>query len=140
VFSIYGERGTIDILAWHAATGTLLVIELKTELVDVQELIGMIDRKRRLAAQIALDRGWRARTVATWVVISQDRTNRRRVSAHRTVLRAAFPQDGHRVRAWLRAPAGPANALSLCSATAATEGGRPACRQPKRVRCRSPAF
>ena len=38
-FSIYGERGAIDVLAWHAATRTLLVIELKTEIVDVQELL-----------------------------------------------------------------------------------------------------
>lgn len=31
-FSIYGQRGVIDILAWHAATRSLLVIELKTEM------------------------------------------------------------------------------------------------------------
>lgn len=37
-FSIYGERGVIDILAWHAATRSLLIIELKTELVDSQAL------------------------------------------------------------------------------------------------------
>ena len=30
-FSIYGERGIIDILAWHPARGILLVVELKTE-------------------------------------------------------------------------------------------------------------
>jgi hypothetical protein len=28
-FSIYGERGIIDQLAWHAATSHLLVVELK---------------------------------------------------------------------------------------------------------------
>ena len=38
-FAIHGERGIIDILAWHAASRTLLVIELKTELVDVQETV-----------------------------------------------------------------------------------------------------
>jgi transcriptional regulator with XRE-family HTH domain len=30
-FSIYGGRGVVDLLAWHAATVHLLVIELKTE-------------------------------------------------------------------------------------------------------------
>jgi hypothetical protein len=50
-FSIYGERGTIDILAFHPPTGALVVIELKTELVDVQDLIGSVDRYRRLAAK-----------------------------------------------------------------------------------------
>ena len=62
-FSIYGERGAIDVLAWHEPTRTLLVIELKTEIVDVQELIGTLDRKRRLAPKIALERGWRPVTV-----------------------------------------------------------------------------
>jgi transcriptional regulator with XRE-family HTH domain len=57
-YSIYGERGVIDILAWHAATRNVLVVELKTEIVDVQELIGRLDQKRRLAPRIARERGW----------------------------------------------------------------------------------
>jgi transcriptional regulator with XRE-family HTH domain len=43
-FAHYGERGVIDILAWHASTGSLLVIELKTALIDMQDLIGGMDR------------------------------------------------------------------------------------------------
>ena len=39
-FSIYGERGVIDVLAWHPARRAILVIELKTELVDINELMG----------------------------------------------------------------------------------------------------
>ena len=39
-FSKWGERGVIDILGWHAPTRTLLIVELKTEIVDVQRLIG----------------------------------------------------------------------------------------------------
>ena len=66
-FSEYGERGAIDVLAWHAPTRTLLVIELKTELVDVQEMLGTLDRKRRLARKVAADRGWDAVAVAVWV-------------------------------------------------------------------------
>jgi transcriptional regulator with XRE-family HTH domain len=57
-FSIYGERGVIDILAWHVATRSLLVIELKTAIVDVQELVGTFDRKMRLAIRVARERGW----------------------------------------------------------------------------------
>ncbi len=48
-FSIYGERGIIDVLAWRPARRILLVIELKTEIVDVNETLGTLDRKRRLA-------------------------------------------------------------------------------------------
>ncbi len=112
-FSIYGERGAIDILAWHAATRTLLVIELKTELVDVQELLSTLDRKRRLAPQIARDRGWHPAVVATWVILTGSRTNRRRVAVHRNVLRAALPVDGRTMGDWLRHPSGPVAALSL---------------------------
>lgn len=36
-FSIDGERGVIDILAWHAESATLLIIELKTELADTTQ-------------------------------------------------------------------------------------------------------
>ncbi len=43
-FAIYGERGVIDILAFHPRSRALLVIELKTGIVDVQALIGTVDR------------------------------------------------------------------------------------------------
>ena len=124
-FSEYGERGAIDILAWHASTRTLLVIELKTEIVDVQEMLGTLDRKRRLARKVARDRGWDASVVATWVIVSEHRTNRRRVDAHRSVLRAALPAGGHEIRAWLGAPRDSIAALSFWSFNDETRGNRP---------------
>jgi hypothetical protein len=121
-FAIFGERGVIDILAWHAATRTLLVIELKTEIVDIQDLVGTVDRKRRLAAQIARERGWDPLVIATWVVVADSATNRRRVRAHERMLRAAFPDEALDVRRWLRAPRGAINALTFLSF--ATGGSR----------------
>jgi transcriptional regulator with XRE-family HTH domain len=114
-FSIYGERGIIDILAYHAASGSLLVIELKTAIVDVNELVGTLDRKVRLAPRIAADRGWHARDVSRWVVVARARTSQRRIEAHRSMLRAAFPQDGHAMRHWLAEPSGAVSALSMWS-------------------------
>jgi transcriptional regulator with XRE-family HTH domain len=93
-FSIYGERGVIDLLAWHEASGTLVVIELKTAIVDMNELIGTFDRKQRLAARIAADRGWNVRTVSAWLIVGESRTNRRRVAEHRTLLGSGLPRDG----------------------------------------------
>ncbi|MDQ3553663.1 MAG: helix-turn-helix transcriptional regulator [Chloroflexota bacterium] len=112
-FAIYGERGVIDILAFHPASGSLLVIELKTEIVDVQDLVGGVDRKTRLAAQVARSRGWMARSTACWVVVRDTRTNRRRMTAHGSMLRSAFPADGHAVRSWLVRPRGSMRALSF---------------------------
>lgn len=44
-FSIYGERGSIDILAYHPATGSLLVIEVNSAVPDVHATLAGIDRK-----------------------------------------------------------------------------------------------
>ena len=114
-FSISGERGFIDLLAWNAATRTLLVIELKTEIVEVQELIGIVDRKTRLAARVGRQRGWLPATVATWVVIAEGSTNRHRVDRFSGLLRTAFPDDGRMIQRWLAAPSGRVAALSFFS-------------------------
>ena len=112
-FSHFGERGVVDILAWHASTRTILIVELKTELVDVNDLLGVTDRRRRLAAVIAAPYGWRPAQVATWVVVAESRTNRRRLSTVRTIVRAALPADGHAMSRWLVRPVGPIAALSF---------------------------
>jgi len=134
-FAIYGERGAIDVLAWHAATRTLLVIELKTEIVDVQEMVGTLDRKVRLAAKVAAERGWVPARVASWLLVADGPTNRRRVQAHSAMLRAAYPADGRTVNGWLRAPRGSLAALSFLSSTHAA--GTPGQFAPiRRVRAR----
>jgi hypothetical protein len=114
-FSWYGERGIIDIVAWHAATRTLLVVELKTEIVDVQRLIGTVDRYRRLAPKAVEDLGWVPAVVGVWVAVADTSTNRRRLAEHVRVLRAAFPTDGRTVPGWLRSPVGALRALSFLS-------------------------
>jgi transcriptional regulator with XRE-family HTH domain len=114
-FSIYGERGIIDILAFHPESGMLLIIELKTGFADVGELVGVMDRRRRLGRAIAAQRGWQAKAVSTWVVVAEGPTNRRRLSEHAGMLRHAFPVDGRRMRSWLRRPDGVTNALSFLS-------------------------
>jgi transcriptional regulator with XRE-family HTH domain len=112
-FAIYGERGVIDILAWHPRLRAVLVIELKTDIVDVNDLVGGVDRKRRLAWQVAGERGWEPETVSVWVIVAAGRTNRARIAAHGGMLRAAYPMDGRSIRGWLREPAGQVAALSM---------------------------
>lgn len=113
-FSIYGERGVIDILAWHPGRRALLVIELKTEVVEIGMLLGKMDQRRRLAAKVAQrSYGWDPVSVSTWVVIADGRTNRRAVAAHRLVLRRKFPVDGRSMRSWLRDPLGRVDALGF---------------------------
>ena len=112
-FSIYGERGIIDLLAWHEDRRALLVIELKTEIVDVGETIGTLDRKARLATNVATDLGWAADRCSVCLIVADGRTNHRRLSAHAATFRSALPDDGRRLRGWLRTPVGRVQALTF---------------------------
>jgi transcriptional regulator with XRE-family HTH domain len=134
-FNVRGERGVIDILAWHAATRTLLVIELKTEIVDVSELMGTLDKKRRLAPYIALSRGWQPLRIAVWLVVARSDMNRRRVTDHAAALRAALPSDGRSIGPWLHRPDGEIRCLSFW-ANAGISGTTPDLATVKRVRKR----
>jgi len=107
------ERGVIDIVAWHAASQSVLVIELKTRLVDLNDLMATMDIRRRVVWQIARDQGWEPSTASVWVVVAPSRTNARILADHRTVLLAKFPADGRQMRRWLADPQGPIAALSF---------------------------
>ena len=114
-FAIYADRGAIDILAWHPGRRAALVIELKTELVDMNELVGTLDRKRRVAKQVARDRGWDAFSVSAWLIVADSRTNRRRRQTHSSMLAGALPDARPAVRRWLRDPVGVLGALTFWS-------------------------
>lgn len=104
-YSIWGERGVIDRLAYHAGRQMLAVFEIKADLSDPAGLVAQVDRYRRLAPEIAHNRAWEADKVSCWAVIADSDTNRRRLAAHRTLLRTAFPADGRVLGEWLRDPA-----------------------------------
>ncbi len=127
-FSIYGERGFIDQLGWHAATGHLLVVELKTEFADINEMLGTLDRKARLARKIAADRGWRPARVSVWLIVADSRTNRRHAAEHASLLRSRFPLDGRSLAAFLENPSAPTSGMAfwtdLHQANAGRHGGR----------------
>jgi transcriptional regulator with XRE-family HTH domain len=115
-FNSYGDRGSIDILALQRSASAVLVIEIKTELTSIEETIRRLDVKERLARDIVLERyGWRPGTVGRLLVIREGATNRRRVAAHQTVLRTAFPAQRAELRAWMSAPAGRLSALTISS-------------------------
>jgi hypothetical protein len=125
-FAIYGERGIIDLLAWHESTSSLAVIELKTAIVDVDELIGTLDRKRRLAAQIAASRGWAAGSVSAWLIVGDSSTNRRRVADHRTLLTSALPRDGRSLAPlFLHPERGPGSGIAFWSNLPGVKVGHP---------------
>jgi hypothetical protein len=105
-YSEFGERGSIDLLAWHPASASLLVIEVKTELASVEATLRKLDEKVRLAPTIARRLGWRPTSFSRLVILSDDRTQRRRVLTYASVLDRAYPTRTRQIRAWCRMPAG----------------------------------
>jgi hypothetical protein len=104
-FSERGDRGSIDVFAWHPVRFALAVFEIKSELGGMDPLLRPLDVKVRLAPTIANRFGWRpARSVSRIVVCPEDRTVRRQVAQHQGLLSQALPARGHDVRRWLREP------------------------------------
>lgn len=131
-FNHFGERGVVDLVAWHPQHRMLLLVEIKTELVDVSDLLTVTDRRRRLAKVIAGERGWVPVAIAQWVVLDDGRTNHRRVAEHHSLLRAAFPADGRAVVRWLADPREPLDALWFLPDATPSSGGQ-VVRGPRRV-------
>ncbi len=102
-FNHYGERGSIDLFAWHAETRTLVVIEIKTVIVDIQELLAGVDRKVRIGRSIALERGWRPARVVPMLLVAEGSTARRRITEHAPLF-SQLPLRGRTAIAWLREP------------------------------------
>ena len=139
-FAIYGERGIVDLLAWHESSSSLVVIELKTAIVDVDELIGTLDRKRRLAARIAAARGWEARSVSAWLIVGDSSTNHRRVADHRTLLTSALPRDGRTLAPlFLHPERGPESGIAFWSNLPGVRVGHPIVALQRVVRRRTTA-
>jgi transcriptional regulator with XRE-family HTH domain len=105
-FSEFGERGSIDVLAWHAPTGQVAVNEVKASIGNAGATVMGIDRKARLAPVIARKLGWTCHAVSRFLVVSDDATSRRRVVAHGAMFQTSFPVRGRMSRAWIRQPLG----------------------------------
>jgi HTH-type transcriptional regulator / antitoxin HipB len=83
--------GWIDVLAYHAASGSLLVIEVKTEIHDIgriQRTLGWYERRAWAAARA---RGWTVRRAhAALLVLATDAVDAR-LRENRDILDEAFP-------------------------------------------------
>jgi transcriptional regulator with XRE-family HTH domain len=131
------DSGSIDILAWHPPTRSLLVIEVKTEVTSAESTLRKLDEKVRIAAVVARDRfGWQASSVSRLLAMEATSTNRRRLQGHDGIFRAALPLDGISMRRWLAHPEGTVAGRLFLSPS--NEGGR-IHRQGGRHRVRRPA-
>ena len=138
-YSIYGERGSIDVLAWHEPTRSLLVVEVKTSIVSGEETLRKHDEKARLAGRIAVEQfGWRARIVSRLLILPDLSTPRRQVERVATVMHVAYPDRGVAVREWLARPAGPVAGIVFLPAIEGPKRGVTGALSRRRVRRRRP--
>ena len=81
-YSEYGERGRVDLLALHPSGQILAVVEVKTELADLQELFGGLSVKARLAPRLARRFEWPAAQVVSVLAVAATAANRSAVGVH----------------------------------------------------------
>lgn len=135
-FANYADRGSIDLLAWHPGTATVLAVEIKTELASIEEMLRTHDMKTRNALKVARERaGWEGRVAARLLVLPDSSTARRRAARQELVLRRAYPLSGVAARAWLQAPTGAAGLLMFLPFTNTARG---TCGPVSRRRVRAP--
>ena len=134
-FSEFGERGSIDVLGWHATSASLLVVEVKSIVGDAQATLMPLDRKTRLGRKIVASRGWEPTSVSRLLIVWDSSANRRRIARLGSTFDAAFPVRGREVRRWLRGPTAPISALLFLPDAAAGSTRR---RATGRLRVRLP--
>jgi hypothetical protein len=135
-FSIWGERGSIDILAWHEASRSLLVVEVKSIVPDSQAMLHGLDRKARLAPEIAMGRGWECKQLGRLLVVAESSTSRQRIARLGATYDASLPSRNVDVRRWIREPKGPVAGLLFFRNASAGSAKRPSTAR-ERVRRRS---
>jgi transcriptional regulator with XRE-family HTH domain len=119
-FNHFGDRGSVDILAWHPGERILLIIEVKATLTDLQDLLASLSRKVRVVPRIVLDqRGWDARHLARIVLVADTTANRSVLRRHAATFDAAFPARSREARSWVKRPVGPLAALWFLSTSGA---------------------
>jgi len=106
-FNVYGDRGSVDILAWHPAERTLLIVEVKSTLTDLQAMLSSMSKKVRVVPGVVRDsHGWQPRSVAVVLVAAGTHGNRAIVARHAATFDASLPARSHEVRSWMRRPKG----------------------------------
>lgn len=127
-YSVYGERGSVDLVGLDRARRAVVAFEVKTELTSWEETQRRFDAKVRLLPAVLYERlGWRPTSVSQVIVFQESMTNRRRVALLGRAVRDAYPAGGREVRRWMVAPVGSISGvwfLSLSRGRTGSERGR----------------
>ncbi len=106
-FNSLGERGSVDVLGWRSGSGVLLLMEVKTRIVDLGDLLSTLDRKRRVVPGLwAAEKLVTVQSVGVVVVLPDCAASRRAIHRHAATFESSFPARTVDVRRWLANPAG----------------------------------
>lgn len=135
-FNVFGERGSIDILAWQPQLEAVVALEIKTRLVDLQDLLSTTDRKARLLPVLCRNEGWRPKSSGSVIVLPEESWARHAVRQFQPIFATAFPARTVVVRRWLEKPAEQLRGLWFLSIGGHASANRKV-GAPMRVRSRS---
>jgi transcriptional regulator with XRE-family HTH domain len=111
-FNHYGDRGSVDVLAWHSGARALLVVEVKSDLRDIQDTFRALDVKRRVVPRFfEAEKGLRLDSLGIVMALADLRVERQRVERHGSTFAAGLPARTVDVRRWLQRPVGPLRGL-----------------------------
>lgn len=106
--------GWIDLLAFDEATGTLIVIEIKTRIDDVGAIERSMDWHIREAIGAAQRIGWHPERVTGWLLALASDEVDDQLRSNRSIYASSFPARASELSTALRDPAGaPTRGLAL---------------------------
>ncbi len=106
-FNHFGDRGRVDLLAFHPIARIVVVAEAKSAIGDTQDTVGRLDVKTRLGPMLAEREGWgQPLRVVPALVVAESRTARRTLMRHEAAF-SRFDVRGRSALAWLRNPVAP---------------------------------
>ncbi len=103
-FNHYGDRGRCDLLAWHPSSSSLLVVEVKSRIGDVQDMLGRLDVKVRLGTMLAAQAGWAQPARIVPALVLKDGRAARAVLERHAAIFDRYGLRGRRALSWLRTP------------------------------------
>lgn len=115
-FNVFGDRGSVDLLGWHLATRTLLIVEVKSRFTDLQAMLVSLARKLRVVPDAVREEfGWDAAQVGRIVVAYGSAENRAVLARYASIFDTALPARANDIRRWLGRPDGPISGVWLMS-------------------------
>jgi len=97
--------GWIDVLGWDPLSRALLVIEIKTEIIDFGRIQRTLGWYQSRAGDAARHFGWSARTVSSALLLLDSRAVADRLRDNRDLARLAFPERARELEGFIRDPA-----------------------------------